>query len=83
VAGLRRSALGTAGPKPASQDVVLNVSKVVSNSSAGAPGIGQERQSATVSNKAPRPHSRRLGSRGDGEDAEPLAATDAKCLELT
>ena len=42
MAGLRRPALGTAGPKPASQDVVLNVSKVASNSSAGAPGIGQQ-----------------------------------------
>jgi hypothetical protein len=34
MAGLRRPALGTA----ASQDLVLNVSKVASNSSAGAPG---------------------------------------------
>jgi hypothetical protein len=43
IAGLRRPALETAGPKPASQDMVLNVSKVASNSFAGAPGIGQKR----------------------------------------
>jgi hypothetical protein len=43
VAGLRRPALGIAAPKPASQDVVLNVSKVASNSFAGAPGIGHNR----------------------------------------
>lgn len=40
MADLRRPALGTADRKPASRDVVLNVSNVAMNSSAGAPGIG-------------------------------------------
>ena len=40
VADLRRPALGTARPEAASQDEVLNVSKVASNSSDGVPGIG-------------------------------------------
>ena len=40
MADLRRPAIGTAVPKPASQDVVLNDGKVAMNSSAGAPGIG-------------------------------------------
>ena len=38
----RRPALGTAGPNPASQDVVLNVSKVASNSTVRTPGMGHE-----------------------------------------
>ena len=42
MADLRRPALGTARRKPASQDVVLNVSKVASNSSAGEPALGHE-----------------------------------------
>ena len=41
MAGLRRPAHGTADPKPASQDVFLSVSKVATNSSVGAPDIGQ------------------------------------------
>jgi hypothetical protein len=40
VADPRLPALGTADPKPASQNVVLNVSNVAMNSPAGAPGIG-------------------------------------------
>jgi hypothetical protein len=42
VADPRRPALGTADPKPASQNVVLNVSNVAMNSPAGAPGIGHQ-----------------------------------------
>ncbi len=49
MADRRRPALGTARPKPARQDVVLNVSKVASNSYAGAPGIGQDSTPATGS----------------------------------
>lgn len=41
LADWRRPALGTAGPKPAIQEVALNVSKVASKSSAGAPALGQ------------------------------------------
>jgi hypothetical protein len=41
MADWRRPALGTARPKPAIQDVALNVSKVASKSSAGAPALGQ------------------------------------------
>lgn len=40
MADWRRPALGTARPKPAIQDVALNVSKVASKSSAGAPALG-------------------------------------------
>jgi hypothetical protein len=40
MADLRRPALRTACPEEASQDEVLNVSKVASNSSDGEPGIG-------------------------------------------
>jgi len=43
MADLRRPALGTSDPKPASQNVVLNVSKVAMSASAGAPGIGQKK----------------------------------------
>jgi hypothetical protein len=43
MADLRRPAFRTARPEAASQDQVLNVSKVASNSSDGVPGIGQER----------------------------------------
>jgi hypothetical protein len=46
LADLRRPARGTASPKPASQNVVLNGSEVASNSSAGAPGIGHEQPRA-------------------------------------
>jgi hypothetical protein len=42
MADLRRPVLGTADPEPASQNVVLNVSKVAMNSPAGAPGIGHK-----------------------------------------
>ena len=41
MADWRRPALATARPKPAIQDVALNVSKVASKSSAGAPALGQ------------------------------------------
>jgi hypothetical protein len=43
MADWRRPALGTARPKPAIQDVALNVSKVASKSSAGAPALGHNR----------------------------------------
>jgi hypothetical protein len=49
VADQQRPALGTADRKPASQDVVLNVSKVAPNSSARAPGIGHNRSPVTRS----------------------------------
>ena len=47
------------------------------------PEFGQELSSPTVSKEEPRPPSRRLGSGFDGEDAEPLATTDAKGLKVT
>ena len=63
MAVLRRPALGTARHKPANQDVVLNVSKVASNSSAGAPGIGHLLSLTAVAALLPfRPSSERLGS---------------------
>ena len=43
LADLRRPALRTACPRAASQDQVLNVSKVASNSSDGAPALGHKR----------------------------------------
>ena len=49
MADLRRPILETARSKPARQDLVLNVSKVASNSSAGAPGIGHQLLVATGS----------------------------------
>jgi len=52
LADLRRPALGTADPKPASQNVVLNVSKVAMNSPAGAPSIGQFRSLNRRENRA-------------------------------
>jgi len=58
LADLRRPALGTARPKPASQDVVLNVSKVASNSSAGTPALGQKR---SLVNRSEFPLLARLG----------------------
>ena len=47
LADWRRPALGTARPKPAIQDVALNVSKVASKSSAGAPALGHNRSFPT------------------------------------
>ena len=47
MADWRRPALGTARPKSAIQDVALNVSKVASKSSAGAPALGHKRYYAT------------------------------------
>ena len=46
MAGLRRPALGTVRLEAAIQCAVLNVSKVVSNSSDGGPGIGHEQSLA-------------------------------------
>jgi hypothetical protein len=42
MADLRRSALGTARPKAASQEALLNVGKAASNSSDRVPGIGHD-----------------------------------------
>ena len=47
LADLRWPARGTAHPEAASQDAFLSVSKVVSNSSDGGPGIGHQRPTAT------------------------------------
>ena len=48
MADLRRPAVRTARPRAASQDQVLNVSKVASNSSDGAPALGHQESLATV-----------------------------------
>ena len=47
LADRRRPTFGTARPKPAGQDMGLNVSKVASISSTGAPGIGHQESFAT------------------------------------
>lgn len=55
VAEWSRPVFGTARHEAASEDQVLSVSKVASNSSGGVPGIGQLRSIVNVSKQAARP----------------------------